>query len=501
MAKIRMVMMKDRTDEGGRHPVYLRVSDRGKRGHFATGFWAEESRFVDGKDNGRFAQGKGIARFDVLRKVEKGTVTMSNREANDELASMESKLYDIISDYTDKGLNWSFEQLRSDFISKPQRSLFLPYVESIIEKEYIGGGHFQSAEIARQAIESLKKHDPSLRRKAFSDINIKYLQGYMDSCRQAGNSQATISIRVRQIRRFWNLAIRDGVASKDTYPFSKNKDDSKVKVPKASLNRADQYLTNDSLKALASTPSPDFIKERTRHLFLFSFYCRGINWKDMALLRTNSFYSAVVTDETTKENMSVTMMRYRRSKTNGAFDIQVTPNIQRELDWFRTNTVLFKDYVLPIISTEVDPVKLDDYIKQVRKRFNRSLKELCRDIGLDESQCDISIYTARHSFAMAMQNQNKPVEVISQALGHQSVETTKHYLAKFSTTKMAEDTDFNLCGTSERSKPQKPAAETAGRTELVSDRILKMAELVRDGVLTGDEFKKLKEELLGTITS
>lgn len=48
------------------------------------------------------------------------------------------------------------------------------------------------------------------------------------------------------------------------------------------------------------------------------------------------------------------------------------------------------------------------------------------------------------AFAMTLKNKDKSIEIISQALGHQSVETTKHYLAKFSTTKMAEETDIDL---------------------------------------------------------
>ena len=99
---------------------------------------------------------------------------------------------------------------------------------------------------------------------------------------------------------------------------------------------------------------------------------------------------------------------------------------------------------LPIISVEIAPEKLDEYLKQRRKRFNRSLRKLAEELELPESQKDISIYTARHSFAMGLQNKDKSVEIISQALGHQSVETTKHYLAKFSTTKMAEETDIDL---------------------------------------------------------
>ena len=100
--------------------------------------------------------------------------------------------------------------------------------------------------------------------------------------------------------------------------------------------------------------------------------------------------------------------------------------------------------LLPIIGLEVADEKLDDYLMQVRKRFNASLKKIAKQLKFPESQQNITIYTARHSFAMTLKNKDKSIEIISQALGHQSVETTKHYLAKFSTTKMAEETDIDL---------------------------------------------------------
>lgn len=166
----------------------------------------------------------------------------------------------------------------------------------------------------------------------------------------------------------------------------------------------------------------------------------------MATLTKDNLYQATVTDTSTKQSRQVTMLQYKRSKTKGEFDIQVTPNIQRELDWFKGNTPLFEDYLLPIISVKTTPEKMGGYIHQVRKRFNRSLKQLAKEVGLPESQQKISIYSARHSFAMTLQDKGKSVEIISQALGHQSVETTKHYLAKFSTTKMADETDIDLMG-------------------------------------------------------
>lgn len=444
MTSIRSIL-KSSIDSDGRHPVLLCISDRGKRAYFSTGFSAIEKEFEVSKEGGRFIQGRGVKAFTVERKEEDGTTkTYTNKEANDKLAALESRASEILRKYNEEHINWGFEQFRADFENAPKRKLFVTYAEDVMEKEYRSKGQFQKASIMDDAIQSVKAYDSQLAKKSFQDITPRYLEGYVAHCRKKGNGNGTISIRLREIRRIFNLAIRDKVISQEQYPFSSGKEDGKVKLPKTEMSKTDQYLTEESLKKIAKASLQDPVLERTRHLFLFSFYCRGINWKDMAQLTKENFRPMTVTDETTKESKEVTVLIYRRSKTKGEFDIQVTDNIQRELDWFKDNTVLYKDYVLPIISLDVTPDNMDEYLKQKRKRFNRSLRKLAEKLELSESQKDISIYTARHSFAMGMQNKELPVEMISQALGHQSVETTKHYLAKFSTTKMAEATDFNL---------------------------------------------------------
>ena len=444
MATIRSILKSSR-DADGRYPILLCISDRGKRAYFSTGFSATEKEFEVTKEGGRFIQGKGIKKFLVDRKEEDGSIkSYSNMEANDKLATLETRAKDILRKYNEDHVSWGFEQFRADFTNAPKRELFLTYAEEVMEKEYRAKGQFQKASIMEDAIQSLKNYDGQLARKAFQDITPKYLEGYVSFCRNKGNGNGTISIRLREIRRIFNLAIGERIVKPELYPFSSGKEDGKVRLPKVELSKTDQYLTEDSLRVIAKADMDDQILERTRHLFLFSFYCRGINWKDMALLTKSSFRLAMVTDETTKTSKEVTMLQYRRSKTKGTFDILVTSNIQRELDWFKENTVLYEDYVLPIISMEVKPEDLDEYLKQRRKRFNRSLRTLAKKLEFPESQQNITIYTARHSFAMTLQTADKPIEIISQALGHQSVETTKHYLAKFSTTKMAEETDINL---------------------------------------------------------
>ena len=444
MATIRTILMKDRPSEDGKYPVYVRVSDRGKRLHLSTGFEASEKEFVEGKDEGRFIHGRGVPKFFVLRKENGTQVRYDNREANDILSEIEKKINNLIDGYDENDVLWTMTQLKDDFQNKAKRVLFAQFAKSVIDSEYRSKNAFQHARIVEEALNSFTKYDQAFEKKEFQDINAKYLQGYINYWTRMGNSSSTIGIRLREIRRIFNVAIRDNVISQEYYPFSRSSGDSGVRIPKTEIKKADKYLTKESMKALLTGKLKKKVLNKTRHLFLFSFYCRGINWKDMALLTNKSFYKATVTDETTKETREVTMMQYQRSKTKGEFEIEVSEIIQEELRWFKDNTKLYGDYVLPIILEKVDPEKLDEYLQQSRKKFNRHLKEVAKALNLPESQQDISIYTARHSFAMYLQNKETPVEFISEALGHQSVKTTRHYLAKFSTTKMAEVTNINL---------------------------------------------------------
>lgn len=436
--------MKDRPSDDGKYPVYVRVSDRGKRLHLSTGFEASEKEFLEGKDEGRFLQGRGVPKFFVFRKENGTQVKYDNKEANDVLSEIEKKINSLIDGYVENGVLWTITQLKEDFQNKTKRAYFYEFAESMIDSEYRSKNAFQHARIAEDALNSFKKYDPAFEKKEFQDITPKYLQGFINYWTREGNSSSTIGIRLREIRRIYNVAIRDGVISQDYYPFSRSSGDSGVKIPRTEINKADKYLTKESLKALLKGKLKKKVHNKTRHLFLFSLFSRGMNWKDMALLTNDSFYKTTVTDETTKETKEVTMMRYQRSKTKREFDIEVSEEIRYEIKWFKENTKLYGKHVLPIILEKVEPEKLDVYLQQSRKKFNRHLKDVAKELKFPESQQDISIYTARHSFAMYLQNKGIAIEYISEALGHQSIKTTRHYLDKFSTTKMAEVTSINL---------------------------------------------------------
>ena len=440
MARIRTIL-KSTKDADGTHAVLLVLSYRGVRSYFSTGFSIDASKFDDSKEGGgRFIQGRGVKEYYVKRKEEDGSIAYyTNKDANNTLVEFEKRASTILKGYNENRVAWSMDQFRSDFINAPKKSSFLRFAEDVVEKEYRDRGQYSTADTVKYTLISLKRFDSSLANRTFQEITPKYLENYDSFCREEGALPGTISIRVRVIKRIFNIAIRDNVVTRDQYPFSNGSDDGKYKPPQSRLTRTNQFLPVESLKLLANHTFERPNYERDKHLFLFSFYCMGINWKDMALLTSQNFHKI-----TTAEGGEVTVLRYRRAKTQAEFEILVVPNIQKELDWFKINTRLYSDYVLPIITKEMEPEDINSYLSQKRKRFNHTLQKIAKELELPESQLKMTSYHARHSFAMALLDKGKSVEIISQALGHQSVETTKHYLAKFSTTRMAEETDIDL---------------------------------------------------------
>ena len=67
-------------------------------------------------------------------------------------------------------------------------------------------------------------------------------------------------------------------------------------------------------------------------------------------------------------------------------------------------------------------------------RFNRNLRSLAETCGVGEP---VTSYTIRHSFATTLKEQNVPIEMISELLGHKSIKTTQIYLKSFSLEKLS----------------------------------------------------------------
>ena len=127
---------------------------------------------------------------------------------------------------------------------------------------------------------------------------------------------------------------------------------------------------------------------------------------------------------------------YKRQKTQNAknakpIKIPVTPAIKEQLEWFKANTALTGNYLLPVITRDYEGEQLYDHIRSRYKRINDGLKQLGKLLHI---RMNLTTYVSRHTMAMTLQGNDVPREFISQALGHRNLTTTNVDLDSFSTS-------------------------------------------------------------------
>ena len=149
-----------------------------------------------------------------------------------------------------------------------------------------------------------------------------------------------------------------------------------------------------------------------RDMFMFSFYTRGMSFVDMAYLKKKDLQNGVLT--------------YRRQKTHQLLFIKWEKPMQEIVDKYDTSG---SPYLLPIIRN----VGKDDWrqYKNAAHLVNSKLKKIGVQLGLN---VPLTTYVARHGWASIAKSKNIPISTISEAMGHDSENTTRIYLASLDTS-------------------------------------------------------------------
>ena len=124
---------------------------------------------------------------------------------------------------------------------------------------------------------------------------------------------------------------------------------------------------------------------------------------------------------------------YKRHKTehskNARFiRIPLTNELCLLLQWFRDNTLLVSDYLLPFVSKDYVGEKLYNHLRSRLGRYNERLREIGEELCFQEK---LTSYVSRHSMAMTLQSSGVPREMIGQVMGHKDLSTTNTYLDSF----------------------------------------------------------------------
>ncbi|MEN7548760.1 site-specific integrase [Rapidithrix thailandica] len=173
-------------------------------------------------------------------------------------------------------------------------------------------------------------------------------------------------------------------------------------------------MKKEHIKAIEQLPLQPWSKAwEMRNLFLFSYYCRGINFKDMAFL--------------TWENIREGRLIYIRRKTGDLLNMELLPPALAILADYRT--IAIGEHIFPILSDfHKTPQQIENQLKKVLKQMNDEMTELGKQIGLDFR---ITSYFARHTYATVMKRNKVSISMISEAMGHSNEKVTQAYLDSF----------------------------------------------------------------------
>jgi len=224
--------------------------------------------------------------------------------------------------------------------------------------------------------------------------------------------ETSISAYLRTFYRIWNLAIAAGMCAKDHHPkkFIKFKPYKKYKTSKRAISAADMKLIENYEAEYSSRVF------RSQQIFLFSYYCRGINFNDIVKLK--------------EVNINGDILRYTRSKNKRLYDFKLHSKAKAIIDLFR-NYPLQSDggYIFPILKAEHNTAaKIDARIDSGLKDLNEDLKTIKEAKGIDRT---VTSYVARHSFATNLKHKKVDVSIIQEAMGHETEEITRIYLEEY----------------------------------------------------------------------
>jgi len=391
----------------GKCSVSLRITRDRQRKYLKTGLFASPEQWDD--KQGRFINNK---------KIEPKC-----REFNAILSEMEAKTIMVMRDFEFKSIDWTLNQFEDAFLNQSKKGKIYDYFTNHIQilKET---NHTGNALCYSGTLHIIELFDKKFQSKLFSEIDIKYVKAFDIFLQKRNCSGNTRKYYMKALRAILNKAIQEKEASASTYPFGKGG----FNIASLEEETLKRYLPMDCMTKIKSSEMENHTLELTRRLFLFSYYCYGISFIDAALLTKRNIIRYNGGD----------YIVYKRNKTKEAkkvkaIQIKITPEIQNHLDWFKENTILIEDYLVPIVSRSgYSGEQLYNHIRSRFSRNNKNLKELAK--SLDITEMTLTSYVSRHTMAMTLQDNQVPREIISQILGHSDLSTTNTYLDSFASS-------------------------------------------------------------------
>ena len=422
MAKLKIFLRTFDTNKDGTNPICLRIAKNGQKKFIGLNMTATPNQWDE--VFGRFKKDKRLNPF--------------HEKYNAYLNEQETKAEKVINNFVENKIDWTLNQFEEAFLNHNKKGKVKPFIQNLIQT-LKNTDHTGNALNYQRTLDMLEIFDKNFDKKIFSEIDIKYIRAldtFLQTPRETvytsikgnkrivkrnGCSGNTRRIYFKSLRSILNKAIEAKEASMTTYPFGNGG----FIVAKLGEETEKRYLPSEYLIKIKTTSSEKKMNEYARKIFLFSYFCYGMSFVDMARL----------TQDSIKRYENGLYIVYKRHKTKNSQDaksinIKLSEELQTLINELSDIKKPINNYLLPIVSVEgLTGEKFYNHLKTRLKKLNFYLDNLALEFGINDIK--LTSYVSRHTMAMSLQNNEVPREVISQILGHKDLKTTNTYLDSF----------------------------------------------------------------------
>ncbi|HIZ87984.1 MAG TPA: site-specific integrase [Candidatus Coprenecus pullistercoris] len=380
---VSVVLDRRRIKVNGMYPVKIEVVWNRKQKYFPTGVDMSENDWKRLSEKHRKSYGMeeieecfSRIRGEVSDMLDKGVFSLEVLEVR----SGRSKRFNV---------NKAFRQEMERCMQEGRINSFYRYRSTLLNLERYAGEDIQ-----------------------FSSITAAWLERCGDFWADEGKSATTVCIYMKTLKGVVNKAVAEGYIKGVSYPFGRNG----YVIPKGAVRKI--ALSKEHIKKLMNYKGPAALEEY-RDLWVFSYLCNGINFKDMLSLR----YGNVVDGE----------IWFIRSKTRYAYGgskiihAVLSPQMRAIISRWGNPAVSSDTYIFRFMDDGKNELDAEILVRNVIRRCNAALKKIAGQLGIPV----FTTYSARHSFATVMQRSGVDLPYISECLGHSSLAVTKNYLAGF----------------------------------------------------------------------
>ncbi len=390
-----------RPNKNGKCSVKIKITFIRKRKYYSTGIYLTPSEYDSVMNNKRR--------------------TPEQKEIHLKLSHFLAKANEVI-----KGLSvFTFNLFEEGFLEQrnTRNSVSFAFDKYIIQlKQENRIGTAVSYECARNSLIEFKKD------LSFAEITSDVLKKYEYWMLNNGKSVTTIGIYLRSLRAIYNMQN----INRALYPFGEGKN--KYSIP-TSRNIKKALTIDEVAKIYSYEAKPMSLKDMAKDYWVFLYLCNGMNVKDFCMLKW--------------ENINGEILTYKRAKTlrskkeNRSITVALKPETNEIIKKWGQPSILKEAYIFPHIQEGMTSERQRAVYQQLTKNINKYMKQIAFELGINK---DVTTYFARHSFATVLKRSGATVELISELLGHSSVDTTESYLDSFENEQIQKQTDVLTTG-------------------------------------------------------